>query len=516
MIWWVAAALAADVTLQSVSPARDGRATAVIAFEDPAVAAQLAAEPDGLRAVVGLGRADVDAVRPATAGATVLAFDQSKSFSRFHAASVKGARGLVASLPDGPVGVAAFGTKFDHVGLAKSPAGLPGVLDDLQPPAQGATRLKSGITDAIRWAAELAPDAGALRQVVVFTDVGEESAEYGVDEVIAAARAAGVRVTLVAFPTNGRKLAERLDEAQRLADATGGALIQVEGAVPSALRDATSGAGVLVAELAFCGVPEGPGHADDELTFEIPGRKLRTNPLPLSQEVTGRSTRRCKGPTAVGTGDGAPRGDSPRDDSPRDDSPGAPGDDAPVEDLVWMAVIGGMALLLLLLAVAAVLVATMRRAPPPPREEPPPPEPEPVPPPEAPYVDPTTAADLPEARLVVERGLPPGTLRVTGKRVVLGAAADADLRLDHAQISGRHALLELFRSGALWITDLGSTNGTAVNGTALAANQRIQLHHGDVVALGRAVEARVELAGGDAPVPRRNVGTIIAPVTGDT
>ena len=487
MIWWVAAAFAADFTLQSVSPARDGRATAVLALEDPSIAAEIAAKPDALRAVVGLGRADVTAVRPAATGATVLAFDQSKSFSRFHQASVTGARGLVASLPDGPVGVAAFGTRFDHVGLAPDPAGLPGVLDDLKPPAQGATRLKSGITDAIRWAAELAPGDGALRQVVVFTDVGEESAEYAVDEVIAAARAAGVRVTLVAFPTPGRDLAERLDEAQRLADATGGELIQVQGAVPSALADATSGAGVLVAELAFCGVPEGPGHADDRLRFEARG--LRTEPATFSQEVTGPATRRCDGAPPVAA---------------------APQPSEVVEDFAWLVVIGGMALVLLVLALAAVLLATLRRSPPP-REDPPPPVIVPEPPPEAPYVDPTAAADLPDARLMLDGG----PVRISAKRMVIGAGSDADLRLDHTQISGRHALLELYRSGALWVTDLGSTNGTTVNGRDLPANERVQLRHGDVVGLGRAIDARVELAGGDAPAPRRNMGTVIEPVTGD-
>lgn len=501
MILWVAAAFAAGgATLAAVSPARDGHATVEVVVSDPALAAEILADPSSLRAVVGLGRADVASVRAASAGATVLAFDQSKSFAKHHEAAVAGARSLVASLPDGPVGVAAFGTRLDHVGTADDPAGIPDVLAALHPPGQGATRLKAGITDAIRWAAELAPGDGALRQVVVFTDVGEESREFSNAEVIAAARAAGVRVTIVAFPASGAGLAERLDEAQRLAEATGGSLIQARGTVPATVRDATSGTGVLVVDLAFCGVPEGPGYADDHLAIEIvrDGARVAATPeVPLSQQVTGASTRRCKG-TAPVAADPASEPDRPLPEE--------------VVDLAWLGVLGAMGLVLAVLAVGAVLIATRRRpaafveAAPEPAPALPPPEP--VPP-----VDVAAAADLPEARLRVARGLPDGVLRVGAKQVVIGASPAADLRMDLPQISGRHALLELFRGGALWITDLGSTNGTVVNGRQLAANERIPLRDGDRVELGRTVELVVELPGGGPAPVRRSVGTVVEPVT---
>ncbi len=60
----------------------------------------------------------------------------------------------------------------------------------------------------------------------------------------------------------------------------------------------------------------------------------------------------------------------------------------------------------------------------------------------------------------------------------VGRRSDCDLILDSHHGSQRHA--ELFvRDGALWIRDLGSTNGTSVNGERLAAECRAQ--NGDIV-----------------------------------
>lgn len=60
----------------------------------------------------------------------------------------------------------------------------------------------------------------------------------------------------------------------------------------------------------------------------------------------------------------------------------------------------------------------------------------------------------------------------------VGRHADSDLLLDSHHGSQRHA--ELFIRGRhLWIKDLGSTNGTAVNGERLVGEQQVQ--HGDIV-----------------------------------
>ena len=78
-----------------------------------------------------------------------------------------------------------------------------------------------------------------------------------------------------------------------------------------------------------------------------------------------------------------------------------------------------------------------------------------------------------------------GEAREVGdNRVILGRAADADVRISHERVSRHHAVL--FReAGSVWISDSGSANGTRINaqevGTAPA-----ELRPGDLVSLGPA------------------------------
>ena len=65
--------------------------------------------------------------------------------------------------------------------------------------------------------------------------------------------------------------------------------------------------------------------------------------------------------------------------------------------------------------------------------------------------------------------------------LVVGRTPDNDLAIDHPLISRHHA--RFVRSGSEWtVTDLGSTNGTYVNGQRLGSSARIAV--GDVVDLG--------------------------------
>jgi pSer/pThr/pTyr-binding forkhead associated (FHA) protein len=72
------------------------------------------------------------------------------------------------------------------------------------------------------------------------------------------------------------------------------------------------------------------------------------------------------------------------------------------------------------------------------------------------------------------------TRTVTAPRAVLGRSRDCDVRVADSNISRRHAELR-HEDEAWWIVDLGSTNGTLVNGRRTA---RERLRDGDRLTLG--------------------------------
>ncbi len=87
----------------------------------------------------------------------------------------------------------------------------------------------------------------------------------------------------------------------------------------------------------------------------------------------------------------------------------------------------------------------------------------------------------PRARLRLVR--PDGThrdVRVDGSLLTIGRARDNDLVLHDARASRYHARLQA-RAGSLVLTDLGSTNGTRVNGQLVEA---VALGLGDRIELG--------------------------------
>jgi pSer/pThr/pTyr-binding forkhead associated (FHA) protein len=74
-------------------------------------------------------------------------------------------------------------------------------------------------------------------------------------------------------------------------------------------------------------------------------------------------------------------------------------------------------------------------------------------------------------------------LELVADRSTVGKAAENDVALaDDATASGLHAVLERFAAG--WcVTDLGSSNGTWVNGERIWASRR--LRHGDEIRVGQ-------------------------------
>lgn len=92
-------------------------------------------------------------------------------------------------------------------------------------------------------------------------------------------------------------------------------------------------------------------------------------------------------------------------------------------------------------------------------------------------------------RLVVEQGKLAGYgFDLERAEIVIGRGQDCDIVLDEHQVSRQHARLQHTAQG--WtLVDLGSTNGTQVNGQPLRANQPYTLQPGDRVTLGNSVLA---------------------------
>ncbi|HEU4449091.1 MAG TPA: DUF3662 and FHA domain-containing protein [Gaiellaceae bacterium] len=69
---------------------------------------------------------------------------------------------------------------------------------------------------------------------------------------------------------------------------------------------------------------------------------------------------------------------------------------------------------------------------------------------------------------------------LSGRTVVLGRSRDCDITVDDANVSRQHAEVR-HEDGAYWIVDLGSTNGTTVNGKRV---DRAKLEPEDDIVLG--------------------------------
>ncbi len=94
---------------------------------------------------------------------------------------------------------------------------------------------------------------------------------------------------------------------------------------------------------------------------------------------------------------------------------------------------------------------------------------------------PVQPAPQPEiATLAVLQGPLAGHRIVLDRELVIGRGA-VDLQLAEAGVSRRHAMVAPSADGPV-VTDLGSSNGTTVNGTLV--QEPVVLRHGDVIALG--------------------------------
>lgn len=67
-------------------------------------------------------------------------------------------------------------------------------------------------------------------------------------------------------------------------------------------------------------------------------------------------------------------------------------------------------------------------------------------------------------------------------RITVGRKAGNDLHFNRAEISGNHAVF-LFENNSYFVSDLGSTNGTQLNGAAIVAQEKYPLRHEDIVTI---------------------------------
>ena len=85
------------------------------------------------------------------------------------------------------------------------------------------------------------------------------------------------------------------------------------------------------------------------------------------------------------------------------------------------------------------------------------------------------------SQLIVTEGSLAGTrVALAGKPILIGRANDSTLVLTDDYASTRHARL-VSRDGDWYVEDLGSTNGTSVNGHTVGTQP---LQHGDVIRVG--------------------------------
>lgn len=109
------------------------------------------------------------------------------------------------------------------------------------------------------------------------------------------------------------------------------------------------------------------------------------------------------------------------------------------------------------------------------------------------------------------------------RTLLLGRSSECDIVLNYPEVSGRHALLTIHASGVIEIQDMGSKNGTFINGQPIVQGQ---LQPGDKLSFG-SYEVRWEeilrnpppsVGGSDSPTrltqvplsPRNVLRTILA------
>lgn len=68
-------------------------------------------------------------------------------------------------------------------------------------------------------------------------------------------------------------------------------------------------------------------------------------------------------------------------------------------------------------------------------------------------------------------------------KITIGRDTDNDVVVDNKLASRHHALIQKIKD-AYFIKDMGSTNGTFINGTTIPADKYVKLRPGDKITIG--------------------------------
>ena len=90
---------------------------------------------------------------------------------------------------------------------------------------------------------------------------------------------------------------------------------------------------------------------------------------------------------------------------------------------------------------------------------------------------------------------------VPEKQIVVGRSSDLDMVLVEDMVSRKHARIAM-QSDQIWIEDLGSTNGTFVNGEKI---KRARLKEGDRVLIGTSI---LKVIAGEGSAPQRETAEV--------
>lgn len=430
-------------------------------------------------------------MHPAARLEVALAFDISASFKGHLPTAVALAKRFVEKSRSTGLDVRVTVHTF---GITNLRLGDETTLDKVQSqPSQQRTQLRKLVGEIVVETANAVRFPDGLREVVLFTDGGEESAAFqDYAQITEPALAGAVVVDAVLFQANtpstlAATLADKLGSA---VEQTGGAMVRVDPARPaepqmrSRLDDVAAAPSSFVrVHVETCGLTA-PGEHADRLSFSVGQPPWRSMELPIKLQVP--------------AGGGAACAPAP-----------ASSQATPIESKTKSAPWWPWALIALVAAIGiGVAVALTRRssAPAPIAPVPPPPvvpevghasaRPPLVVPSPTPWLEKhganplarTLATELHVEASAIPLGSP---LRIARPEVRVGRDPEMELALDHASVSNHHATLLVEPNGELFVIDHGSTNGTYVGQERVTANQKHHVPRGSALSFSQHIRLRV-------------------------